>query len=360
MNDYFKRVAVVACSSFFLLFFLSALPVHAQTTEGLQIKPAVVEDQVNPGDTRQYTLTVTNIANVEKTFYVSVEDIKGVDDEGGPIFAKAGEVTGYELSSWVNLLQKTTALGPGEGKTISFSIHVPTSASPGSHFASVFFSDKPEKRDVNGASVGVSIGAIISLRISGDITEEARLREFSTGKLIYGVPDVDFKTKVQNLGNVLVQPTGFVEVTNMFGKKVASVPVNSSLASVFPNSERAYNAQWSSAGLAFGRYQAIVSLVYGEGARKTIYSTTSFWILPLVPISIALGVLLTLVLGAYWMMKAYIRKKLRQMGVPNASRADTDLYRKKYQKSSSRLLIVTMVIILLCIMFLVVLFLMFA
>ncbi len=359
MNYFFNKAVYVALSSFLLIVGFST-SAHAQVALGLQLKPAIVEDQVNPGETHQYALSVTNVSKVAGTFFVSTQDIKGLDNQGRPIFSKTGEPTGYEISSWVTLPHTTISLNAGETKSISFTVRVPDGASPGSHFGTIFFSDKPIVPTTSGTGIGFDVGSILSLRISGDIREEAQLREFSTGKLIYASTDVDFTTKVQNVGNVLVQPAGIIQVTNMFGKEVASVPVNASLASVFPKADRTYATQWKSDGFAFGRYQAIVSLVYGNEERKTIYSTTSFWILPLVPILVVLGTLLLVVGSIYALMKTYIRKQLRQMGVSQVSRADTDFYKKKYQKSSSLLVVVTMGILLVCMVFLILMFVVFA
>ncbi len=359
MKDFFNKAGLVVFG--FALLLTSPSLVHAQAALGLQLKPAVVEDQVNPGETHTYSISVTNVSKAPGTFYISSQDIKGVDDQGRPVFVTpGGEVTGYELSAWITLPQEALTLNPGETKSLSFSVHIPANASPGSHFASVFVSDKPIAPSTSGSGVGFNVGSIVSLRISGDIHEEAQLREFSTDKLIYASPFVGFATKVQNLGNVLVQPTGVIQITNMFGKQVASVPVNESLASVFPNADRTYPATWKSDSFAFGRYQAVVSLVYGSDGKRTIYSTTSFWVLPLVPILGVLGTLFVLVTLVYVLMKMYIRNKLREMGVQHVSRADTDFYKKKYQKSGSRLVVVTMAVLLICLVFLALMFVLFA
>lgn len=360
MKEFFKRAGVVACGSLFMLALVAPLAAYAQSTEGLEVKPAIVEDKVNPGEVHQYSISVTNVTSVTKTFYVTVRDIQGLDSQGRPIFASTTEVTPYALSSWVNIPQGEITLAAGGTQTIPFSVQVPQNASPGSHFASVFFSDKPAQLQTSGSGVGVSVGAIVSLLISGNINEEAQLEEFSTDKLVYPTPDVTFNTKVQNLGNVLEQPTGTIQITDMFGKTVGNVDVNSAQASVFPGSDRTYTSNWNPGGFAFGRYEAVVSLSYGTEARQTIYSTTSFWVLPLVPIFSVLGSLLLIVIVIYGFMRAYIRRKLREMGVHNVSRADTDLYRKKYQQSGSRLVVVSMVVLLVCIAFLVMLFVLFA
>jgi hypothetical protein len=339
--------------------FLIPLIASAQATEGVQIKPAIVEDKAKPGDTFQFTLTVTNIAPVAKTFYLSAQDIKSVDEQGIPVFSSDDQVTQYSLSTWIALPQSSIQLAAGEAKTIPFTVHVPAGAGPGSHYGGVFLDARPPKEQATGAAVGMKVGSIVSIRIAGDIAEEARLREFSTDKLIYGEPTVAFHSKVENLGNVLVRPLGLIEVTNMFGKKIATMRVNDSGASVFPTQERVYTNDWAYEDFAFGRYQAVVSLVYGDEARKTISGTTSFWVLPFKPIMIILGSVLGVALVLFFLIRSYIMRKLRQMGVSPKNQA-VGSYNNGYQRSASRLLFTIVGIVFFTALFIFVLFLMFA
>jgi hypothetical protein len=145
----------------------------------------------------------------------------------------------------------------------------------------------------------------------------------------------------------------------MFGKQIANVRVNESGGSVFPKSERMVETTWKYDEFAFGRYQAVLSLVYGIDERKTIYSTTSFWVLPLKPILTALGILFVLIIGLYVSVRMYIQKKLREMG-GSSRRVDANFYAKKYQRSSSLLTMVVLAGFLVCVAFLFLLFLMFA
>jgi hypothetical protein len=333
--------------------------VLAQVSEGLQIKPAVIEDNVNLGGLNQYSVTVHNIATVEKTFFLTTSDIKGLDDQGLPVFAKEGEQTGYELSSWIALPQGAITLLAGETKTISFSVHVPNQASPGAHFGAIMLTNRPVAPGTSGSGIGYSVANIISLTIAGDVHEDAQLREFSTDKIIYGTPSVTFTSKIENLGNALIRPHGIITITDMFGKQVGTIEVNSTAAPVFPGSSRKYNVEWKKDGFAFGRYEAVGGFSYGDSERKTISSTTSFWVLPLKPIAIVLGVLLALILGMYFAIRMYIRNKLRDMGISSDS-SDANYYARKYQRSGSRMIIVTLIVFLICVLFLAVIFLAFA
>ncbi len=359
MKAIFQRLALL---SFFIVAVATLSPVVAlaQAAEGLQIRPAVVEDSVNPGDTYRFTLKVTNVSGEERTYYLGTQDIKGTDSEGKPVFADLGESTGFELSSWIATPQETITIKAGETRDVPFVAHVPKTASPGAHFGALFFDVKPRNVSESGSAIGIRVGSILNLRIAGDIVEDASLREFSTEKLIYGVPSVVFTTKVENHGNVLARPRGFIEVTDMFGKKVATIPVNDSASAVFPGSIKVYATPWEHDGFAFGRYQALVSLVYGDEVRRTISSATSFWILPLKPILLVLGSLVGFVVVLYLIIRSYIQRKMREMGISSSQRVAADLYTQKYSRSSSRLFFLVLGVSIFVLVFLVGLFMMFA
>lgn len=338
---------------------LSALCVQfasAQSTVGIQMRPAVIEERINPGETRSFTISATNIADEERTLYLSAYDITGIDAGGVPQFASEGEKTPYELSSWITLPMDFIILRANEKRDITFSVKVPTDASPGSHFGGVFFEAKPEPSLESGAAIGARVGTVVSLRISGDITEEVVLREFSTEQFMYDGPPVQFLMKIENKGNVLARPHGGIEITDMFGKKVATVEVNSAGAAVFPMSERDYTATWESDGLAFGRYSAVLNVVYGEEGRKTVVRSTSFWVLPLKGTLTTLAAVLGVIVLLYVMVKMYIRRKLREMGV-NAS---TATHSRTYNRGISRLMFIAVGIALLGMLLLVGIFALFA
>lgn len=342
-----------------LVAVLALVPVFAsaQESEGLQIKPAVIEDKADPGQLYHFSINVTNIAPSEKTFVLHVRDIKGLDDNGLPVFSQDGGATGYELSSWVELPPGAVTLQAHESRQIPFAIRVPVSASPGAHFGGVFLEEQATKLDSSGAAIGISVGTIIDLKIAGDVIEDAQLREFSTDKLVYGEPSVTFNARVSNHGNVLVRPHGVIEVRGASGAKVGTLTVNDNAAPVFPGSDRSYAAQWNGEGFAFGRYQAVVSLVYGDDARKTISGTVSFWVLPLKPILAVVGALLGLVLVLYVGVRAYVRRTLIAMGAP-AGRSDALVARR--ERALSRVAVLAIFFLIFVLVFLGLLFFLFA
>lgn len=359
MKHYISRtlltVSFLVASSLFGVQFASA-----QTGQGVQVKPAVIEDNVKPGESYNFDFTFTNLGATDQTFYLASQNIKGLDNAGLPVFAVAGEATGYELSSWINLPTGAITLHPGQAQTFNLTASVPLNVSPGAHFGGIFITNQPPKLNSNGSGVGMSVGGIMSLTVAGTKIEEAKLHEFASDKVVYSMPDITFNSKIQNGGNVLVRPHGLIQIMDMMGHQVGTVSVNDSAAPVFPASERLYAASWKPTGFAFGRFEAIGAFSYGDTEKKTISGSTSFWILPWQPIALFLGSIIGVVLLMYATIRMYIRGKLRQMGVATNSRGDMNFYAQKYQRSGSRLIVVTLVIFLFCVIFLSVLFFVFA
>jgi len=350
-----KSVSLFFIVGIFLAFSYSL--VYAQGGAGVRISPALIEETVDPGVVKDYTFSIENLTNAEVTYYLFPLNISGVKDGGAPIFAKNNnEQTGYELADWIDLSITEVTLPGGGEISVPFTISLPDDATPGSHFGGVFVSVDPPEIEKSGAAVGYQVANIISLRVSGDVFEEAGIRQFSTGKFLYGSQNVDFKVRIENSGNVLVRPSGPLEVFNMLGNKVGTITFNEQKSAIFPFDTREFaNIEWKGDSVGFGRYEAILSASYGDtGAKKTMSSTVTFWILPMSIIGPALGVLVFILLVTFIFVRLYIRRSLEHM---NHGRR---LVRRKKRRGSSATLLVTVVMLTAVALFLIVLLALFA
>lgn len=339
-----------------VLFLLSPISTFAQTTSGIGLQPSLIEEGADPGQLLEKSFTVTNLSPEEQTYYLFTKDIVAVQNGGVPIYADPGtERTGYELTEWLELEVIEVTLQPNQARTIGLNINIPDSATPGSHFGGVFVSLQPPRMREVGASVGYEVANIVSIRISGDVTESAIIRSFKTDKYIYGSTDVDFFAEVENKGNVLIRPFGPVEVYNMFGEEVAMLRMNESQGGVFPFTKRDFQVSWEDEGLGFGRYQAVLSMIYGEvGRQTTISSTVSFWILPMNIITPALIILAVLLLSSYFAVRMYVRSRVA--AVSGARR----IVRRRRSGGTSTLLLVAIVMLGVTAIFLILLLALFA
>jgi len=336
--------------------------VFAQTTAGVGITPAIISERLDPGEVKQFSIQLRNLSGNDQTFYLSRRDIVGVRDGNVPIFAnEVSERTGYELTDWITL-DKTEVFIPAEGEdSVSFIMQVPETASPGSHFGGIIVSVEPPEIRNSGASIGYEVANIISIRIAGEANDLARIRQFSTSQYFYSKTAVDFEARIENEGNTLVTPVGPLEIFNMFGKRVALLDFNQSQKSVFPKTKdsaglTSYQIAWVDDGLGFGRYEARLSLIYGEeGKKSTISSTATFWILPMNIIGPGLVVLIVLLATLYFLIRLYVRRSVAMMSTGSTRR----LIRTR-QRNQFPMLLMFVAMLAVTAIFLVVLLLLFA
>jgi len=344
------------------LFFSASFVAHAQNSAGIKIQPSIIEEKVDPGRIITGVLRVTNMTDGAQTYTVIKRNVSSVGEDGKPVFSKQEDETGLELASWITVSESTVTVGPNEQKEVPYTINVPANAPPGGHFGAIFFVVEAGRPSEIGASVGFEVGSIINLQVSGDIVEDVQIREFSAGKLLYGKPDVLFTTRVENRGNILARPRGTLEIKNMFGKKVATLRVNDQAGGVVPNSERSFEVQWEGDGVQFGRYDAVMSLVYGDDVSHTISRVLAFWILPLNIILPVLGISLIVLLIIYISIKVHIRNTIRRIEATHGQNGKT--LRRGYSAGSkpgtSRLAVVTIALLAFTVIFLMALFLLFA
>lgn len=342
------------------LFFLAGVPgerVFAQDSAGITVVPASIEQAADPGAVIQEVLTVTNESDTDREFYVYVRDIKGVEAGGVPVFAEEAEKTGFEISEWVTLNAERITVPAYGSIDLPVTITVPDSATPGSHFGGVFVSVEPPKLRQIGAGVGYQVATILSIRISGAIIDTARIRSFSTDKLIYGEKHVVFNAKIENQGNILIRPRGPVTITGMFGGDPEIFTVNDSLAGVFPGTMRDFEFTWDSNGIGFGRYEAVLALAYdGDGGQKTIDATLVFWVFPTKIMLSIIGILVAIFGLGYALTRYYINQAI--LRAAGGRHIVSPRYRR--QVGISRLAFVFVSVLSLIVIFLLVLLVLFA
>lgn len=316
-------------SAIFLLLPLLPNSVYAQEGAGITVVPATIEEGADPGETLNHTLKVTNESDIAKDFFIYKKNIKGVEAGGVPLFADQGaEVTGYELSEWVEIPTEPLHVEANESVELNVIIHVPDNATPGSHFGGVFVSAEPPKLREIGAGVGYEVASIISIRISGEVIDGARIRSFSTDKLLYSKKSVKFDAKIENQGNILIRPYGPLTITSMFSSKPTTITINESLAGVFPGTMRDIEFEWESDEFGFGRYEAVLALVYdGNNGQKTMDASLVFWVFPIKAMLFILGGIIAVVGLGYIFTRYYINQAI--MRAAGGRRIVPKRYRKQ-------------------------------
>lgn len=279
------------------LFLGAFIPAHALT-----ISPPLYDIAVAPNQSISDSLRVFNETQETSTWYFEAQNFTSQGQSGEPSFA--GESNNEDLASWIVLPSAPLTIAPGETVNVGFTINIPQNADAGGHYAAIFLSTAPPS--TNGGAVGVSsrIGALILLRVSGNVVEAGSLTQFklSSGSVYASLP-VGFSVLFKNSGNVHVKPYGTITIKGL-GAGPATVLVNQAaqpdgtigpVGNVLPASNREFDESWGTSAtgtqgfwstvsaewshLAIGRYTADLHLVYGTQG-ETVNASLSFWIFP--------------------------------------------------------------------------------
>ncbi len=294
---------------------LSPKSVLAQEALSLQVSPPILEIEINPGETYSDFIKFENLSDTETlTLYPQILSFKAKGEEGAQEFIEDNsETTNFSLSQWVDISTNVITLKPLERIVLPFTITVPADAEPGGRYAAILLGNQPTAPGVgSNVALGAQTGSIILAKVSGEVTENATLTQFKTGKDSYQYPPVDFEITIQNSGNVHVKPLGKIEIVNMFGKTVDEVVVNESKGNVLPESSRKFTPSWETEKFTIGKFTAKLSLEYGEQNPETLSNEISFWVLPTKEIAIGVGVLVLVILLFFVLVKTYNRMVIKK------------------------------------------------
>lgn len=272
------------------LFFLSVLPgilsgfaglfLFASGTyagTGLTIQPIKISHTLNPGEEVTGVVSLTN-ASDDDTIEVQTKVEDFAPAPGSTNISFVGRAEGLStVRDWITLdVSPSFTFKRGEGKQISYTIKAPMNAEPGGHFGIMFFK---AVRIVEGEQlkIGTQVGILLFVTIPGNHLEKGKILGFSAPHFVQE-GSVPFSIRFENTGTVHYEPKGVIVITNMFGKKVAEVPVSGQI--VLPSGVREWSVGWNVEGFLLGRYKATLTIVNPDGEVLT-GGTVSFYAAPL-------------------------------------------------------------------------------
>jgi phage pi2 protein 07 len=300
----------------------------AQEAVTFSVSPTIFDMTGTPGQTWRSTVRIINVNPFALTVYVKPANFEPKGEEGVPKFKPligepAEEAT---LGRWISLNEEVI-IGPEQTVEVPFTITVPEGATPGGHYAALMISTMPPEVDSPETKVQTSqvISSLIFLKVTGDVLENSSIRSFRTTNYLIGRPEATFELRIENKGNVHVQPQGEIKIFNMWGQERGTVPVNQKtlLGNVLPQSVRKFAFDWKGdwSVTDIGRYTAVATLAYGVDARQFMTADTAFWIIPWKFLLIVFSVVGGFVTLMTWAIKLYVRRMLALAGVMPPDRA---------------------------------------
>lgn len=249
--------------------------VFAQEKTGFAVTPPSFEINAKPGDVIQNTIKIENLNKAPLTIRARPQSFVAYG-EGGQVAISEDETT-FSIISWVELEKAEQNIKPESFALYNFKLHIPKNAEPGSHYGAIVFSPvKDTSVGGSGANVSQEIGALILIKIPGDVFESAELLSFNPEEQIVKTDEVKLIAQLSNNGNIHVKPYGYIAIYNLLGAKVKTIEVRG--RNILPGSKRLFEEKFKFNG--FGFYTSELTLLYAGGG-KLLHSKTSFIILNL-------------------------------------------------------------------------------
>jgi hypothetical protein len=311
---YMKAISNLKAVKAYFIFIVTAILtltnpqfVFAQAGSIITVIPPKFELFGNPGDTISEKIRVRNDSAQAMTYTILIEDFTTAGEEGHVVLEEGESDESYALAKWIEPSTRDIILQPGEEQAFSFLINIPRSAEPGGHYASVLFQTGSSVEVSGGAQVAQRVGSLVLLRVSGNVVENAILESFDAPSYQEKGP-VTMTSRIKNESNTHIIPQGTIIITNLFGKKVAEIPVSG--RNVLPGAIRKMPTEWDS-GKMMGVFTATLIATYGQ-QKAPLTGITKFTVIPkliliagIIASAAIIGFILTLFFGRKRLAKVF-------------------------------------------------------
>lgn len=261
--------------TYILLLVASTLLLHTLSASALTVGPVKLEYLAERGSSVSGTIVLQNEEDMPRTLTPSFE---AFTEEGGQkVFMKEES----DLSSWIKTATSVSLLSKEE-KRIPFTIEIPRDASPGSHFAVMWWGTAPEEGSQKQVSIITRAGVLIYLTVKGDLREAGTIREFNTGdKSVFWDMPIPLSLSFSNEGNVYLKPKGSITISSIWGSRKKMLVFNEYGSQVLPGKTKTFTfAINEDDGFYFGPYKATLEVAYGM-EKTQANGSFWFWIFPI-------------------------------------------------------------------------------
>ncbi len=293
----------VATSAIFIVL-LVVFPEKASASElSLTISPPIATHSLNPGETTQGVIKLTNNTPAAISFEAVLNDFIVEDSKGTPVMLDPNTFSSrFSASLWITLDSSTFTLEEKQTQEVFYTINVPSSARPGGHYASILFSPiREDSQEQNRALVETQVGALISISVKGHISEHSQITKLSANAFQEYGPINLFAT-IKNFGDLHIRPVGKITVSDLFGRNIDFVKIEK--VSIFPEASRDYEATLGTRFMV-GRFKANLSASYGINNDLPLEATLYFWIFPWKIALVVMLAIITIILAIIYFRRRY-------------------------------------------------------
>ncbi len=310
----FQIIFVYLLACLFISLFTYSINAQ-QPTRTFTLVPPTVEQSLNPGEVAEGLIKIINDSNETLTFTATTQDFIVEDNEGVPTILPPNTLSNkYSAASWLAAYPGKFTVGPHEKYELNYYLQVPMDAKPGGHYAAVIYKpDELIKVEGTGTAVNTQVGTLFYVDVKGDIKESASVTKFSANRFQEYGP-VKIETQIKNLGDLHVKPIGQITITDILGRKIASLTLPEH--NIFPEAVRNFENTLDKKVL-FGPFTAKLTATYGKDNNLPLVATLTFWVLPWKIMLVVILIVVAIILGIMYLRKKSLRVKEEKLNKEN-------------------------------------------
>jgi hypothetical protein len=263
-----SEITKVFIAAFFALF---CFPLAAQA---ILVTPSAIDFELQQGEEGSVEVVVANNGGQDADYALELLSVELGEGSGE---LSVSPLTAAE-TRWFDLSTDALVLAPETAEIITLSVNPSDSIAPGLYTFALSITEKASGQ--KGVSTNSGVLSLIFITI-GSPDAKAELLDFSVDEERFDQLPVNFAITVRNAGERIVQPTGSIQIYNVFGTIVRQLPVNVDGKRILAGDDRTLMVQWGSgegpqsyvqklyvqvSQFAFGPFSAELTITPWEGA----------------------------------------------------------------------------------------------
>lgn len=202
--------------------------------DAVGVAPSVVDLRLQPGEVVQRTITVINTDDEPRTFQFFKDNFTPSEEPGVPRFDGGA---GDDLPSWISIQPDLLSISPGATAEGALTVAVPPGARPGDYYGVVFVAPSSPEATSARTAVLVFVTVLGEARYDLDLVSMHLDRRFSDST------EGSLALRVQNAGNVYLQPSGTIEIDPWIGIS-RQEEANPERLRILPGQSREWELSW--------------------------------------------------------------------------------------------------------------------
>ena len=246
------------------------------------VGPGRSELTLQPGETKTFTLSVSNRISDDRAFKLEVADIGGTADGSSALQVIEDERGPYSILDYISFPEDTIILKLGERARIPITVSVPANAEPGGYYGSILVSTVQVSAATDPAAprnpIIARVGSHVFLTVAGEQEVGGQVLGMNTlpSSWWYEGGPITFGISYENTGSLHTNAYGQLSIKNLLNEEVGYIEIDPWF--ILPKSIRTREIAWDREFM-FGRYTAVASINRGYEDIVDEVSVT-FWVLP--------------------------------------------------------------------------------